>query len=213
MKHTALLLSALLLALGLTAISRAQEAAAAPAVGAHAVLICDFAAIVEQCTEARDFEEAFRRDRTAAEDKLKGEQQSLQIRIKEIQEKTKLSERDEKTYEALKKAITDKGRLEAEIAFRNVRDQDHLQRRMQELLRGAKTLADSIMIERGADMVLATKVGRIQLQNQKDWQDELLRRRVACHVAGVNITDAVMKKMNDEYARRKAALGGKKDDG
>jgi Skp family chaperone for outer membrane proteins len=211
MKHTALLLSTLFLALGVAAITRAQDdAAAAPTVGAYPVLACDFAYIVERCDEAIDFEEEFRRNRTAAEEKLKGEQSALQIRIKEIQEKTKLSERDEKTYEALKAAITDKGRLEAEIAYRNVTDQDHLQRRMQELLRGAKNLANDVMIARKAHVVLATKVGRIQLQNQKDWQDELLRRRVACHVDGVNITDAVMKMMNEEYARRKAALGDKK---
>ena len=129
----------------------------------------------------------------------------LLLSAKNIQKKTKLSERDEKTYAALKKAIEDKGKLDAELAFRNVRDQDYLQRRMQELLRGAKQYAKEIMIARKAHMVLATKVGAIQLEEQKDMQDELLRRRVVAHVKGVNITDDVMKKMNEEYAKRKAA--------
>jgi hypothetical protein len=218
MKHTALLLSALFLALGLTAISRAQDgattkpvpaAAAIPAAGAHKILICDFAQIIDKCTERKDIEEAFLRDRTAAEKNLLAQQEALQIRIKEIQKTTNLSDRDDKVYEALKTAITDKGALDADIAFRNLRDQDFLQRNMQELLRGARTFAKDIMISRKADLVLATKVGKIKLENKQDWQDEMGRRRVVCHTDEVDITRAVMEMMNEEYVRRKAAAGGK----
>ena len=84
---------------------------------------------------------------------------------------------------------------------------DWLQRRMQELLRGAKTYAEELMIARKAHMVIATKVGPIKLENQADMQDELLRRRVICHVKGANITPDVMKMMNDEYAARKKKKG------
>ncbi len=210
MKHTALLISALFLALGLTAISRAQDGVKAePAIGAHTVLICDFAQIIDKCTERMDIEEAFLRDRTAAEKKLLVKQEALQVRIKEIQKTTNLSDRDQTVYDALKKAITDKGALDAEIAYRNLRDQDFLQRNMQELLRGARTFAKDLMIARKADVVLATKVGKIQLENKQDWQDEMGRRRVVCHIDDVDITKAVMEMMNEEYARRKAAAGGK----
>lgn len=198
MKQTALLLSAILFALGITAITRAQGDAAP----ASKILICDFAYIVENCDEARDIQEKFQKARSDAETKLKTEQQKLQLRIKEIQEKTKLSDRDDKVYEALKKAIEDEGALKAAVAYRNVTDQDFIQRQMQELLRGAKQFANDTMVARGADMVLATKVGKIQLENQSDWQDEMLRRRVVCYKEGVNITDIVMKMMNDEYAKR-----------
>jgi len=210
MKHTALLLSALFLALGLTAISRAQDGMKAePAVGAHKVLICDFAQIVDQCTENKDTEEVFLRDRTAADKKLKVEQDAIQVRIRDLQKTTDISDRDNKFYDALKKAITDKGALDAEIGYRNLRDQDFLVRNTQELLRGARTFANDLMIARNADIVLATKVGRIQMENKQEWQDEMARRRVVCHVDDVDITQAVMKMMNDEYARRKAAAGGK----
>ena len=214
MKHTALLLSALFLALGLTAISRAQDGAAsgpaaAPAVGAHPVLICDFAWVIDKCTERQDIEEAFLSDRTAAEKKLLAKQEALQVRIKDIQKTTNLSDRDDKVYDALKRAITDKGVLDAEIAYRNLRDQDFLQRNMQELLRGARTYSEDIRIARKADLVLATKVGKIQLENKQDWQDEMARRRVVSHADEVDITKAVMQMMNEEYARRKAAAGGK----
>ena len=104
MKQTALLLSAILFALGVSAITRAQDDAAAP-VPATKFLICDFAYIVENCDEAIDIQEKFQKERQAAETKLKAEQQRLQLKIKEIQEKKKLSERDDKVYEALKKAI------------------------------------------------------------------------------------------------------------
>ena len=197
MKQTALLLSAILFALGITAITRAQGGPASK------ILICDFAYIVENCDEAVDIQEKFQKERQDAETRLKAEQQKLQLRIKEIQEKTKLSDRDDKVYEALKKAIEDEGALKAAVAYRNVTDQDFIQRQMQELLRGAKSFANDTMIAQGADMVLATKVGKIQLENQQDWQDEMLRRRVVCHKKGVNITDIVMKMMNAEYAKRK----------
>ncbi|MHC4938358.1 MAG: OmpH/Skp family outer membrane protein [Planctomycetota bacterium] len=200
MKHTALVLTVLLA----VPAALAQD----PKPGEFPILICDFAHVIEQCEEAKDIEEAFKKEREAAEKDLKDRAEKLQATIQNIQKKTKLSERDEKTYAALKKAIEDKGKLDAELAFRNVRDQDYLQRRMQELLRGAKQYAKEIMIVRKAHMVLATKVGAIQLEEQKDMQDELLRRRVVAHVKGVNITDDVMKKMNEEYAKRKAAKKG-----
>ncbi|MHC4409612.1 MAG: OmpH/Skp family outer membrane protein [Planctomycetota bacterium] len=206
MKHTAFAISALLIAVALAASVRAQDAQPEP--GAFPILICDFAKVIESCEEAKDIEEAFKKERDAAEKDLKTRAEKLQATIQDIQKKTKLSERDENTYAALKKAIEDKGKLDAELAFRNVRDQDYLQRRMQELLRGAKSYAKDTMIARKAHMVLATKVGQIQLDDQKQTQDELLRRRVVAHVKGVNITESVMKKMNDEYAKRKAAKKG-----
>lgn len=206
MKHTAFAISALLIAVALAASVRAQDAQPEP--GAFPILICDFAKVIESCEEAKDIEEAFKKERDAAEKDLKTRAEKLQATIQDIQKKTKLSERDEKTYAALKQAIEDKGKLDAELAFRNVRDQDYLQRRMQELLRGAKTFAKDIMNTRKAHMVLATKVGQIQLDDQKQTQDELLRRRVVAHVKGVNITDSVMKMMNADYAKRKAAKKG-----
>ena len=207
MKHKALAFTAALAAIALTASVRAQggKPAAKPAAakGAFPILICDFAHVIENCEEAKDIEEAFRKERKTTEDRLKAEAQKLQVKIQEIQKKTKLSERDQNTYDALKKAIEDKGKLDAEMAYRNVTDQDFLQRRMQELLRGARTHAENLMIARGAHLVIATKVGAVKLENQQDMQDELLRRRVICHVKEVNLTLDVMKLMNDDYAKRK----------
>ena len=201
MKQTALVISALLAATLIAASVRA--AGEEPEPGAFPILICDFAKVIESCEEAKDIEEAFKKERQKKELMLKAEAEKLQATIQEIQEKKKLSERDEKTYAALKKAIEDKGKLDAEMAFLNIRGQDYLQRRMQELLRGAKGFAQEIMLVRKAHMVIATKIGPVQLENQQDMQDELLRRRVVAHVDGVNITDEVMKMMNDEYAKRK----------
>jgi len=201
MKQTALVLSALLAAVLVPAIVNAENEAPEP--GKFPVLICDFAAVVESCEEAKDIEEAFKKERDAKEKDLKTRAEALQATIQDIQQKKKLSERDEKTYAALKQAIEDKGKLDAEMAFLNIRGQDYLQRRMQELLRGAKGFAQEIMLVRKAHMVIATKIGPVQLENQQDMQDELLRRRVVAHVDGVNITDEVMKMMNEDYAKRK----------
>ncbi|MEM8884829.1 MAG: OmpH family outer membrane protein [Planctomycetota bacterium] len=202
MKQIALVLSAVVLAAALSTVASGQGDEPAP--GAFPVLVCDFAHVIENCQEAKDIEEAFRKERKAAEDELKAKADELQKRIQDIQANQKLSERDDKVYEALRKAIEDKGRIDAQVAFRNVRDQDFLMRRMQELLRESRGYANDIMLARKAHVVLASKVGPIELEDNEAMQDELLRRRAICFVKGVNITDSVMEKMNEAYKKRKA---------
>jgi len=203
MKHKALVIPALLAAVLIAASVGAQDEGGGAKPGEFPILICDFGSIVETCNEAVDIEEAFNRERKREMEELEARAKKLEIEIKEIRENKNLSDRDDQTYAALKKAIEDKGRLDAEMAYLNIRGQDFLQRRMQELLRGAKQFAKEIMTEREAHLVLATKIGPIQLETQQDFQDELLRRRVVAHVPGVDITAEVMKRMNEDYERRK----------
>ena len=200
MNPKALAIPSLIAAIVLAATVGAQGA---PEAGSHPILICDFGSIIEKCQEAIDIEEAFNRERKKKEDDLRKRAEKLKAEIQEIQKNKNLSERDDKTYDELKDAIEEKGRIEAEMAYENIRGQDYLQRRMQELLRGAKQFAKEVMTERKAELVIATKIGPIQLENQQDFQDELLRRRVVAHIPEVDITAAVMKRMNDDYEKRK----------
>ncbi|MHC4954924.1 MAG: OmpH/Skp family outer membrane protein [Planctomycetota bacterium] len=210
MKHASIALIALALGLVLAQDRSSVQAQGknAPAKGAHPILICDFAQCVDKSEEAKDMVDKWQSERKAAEDDLRTKAEKLQKRIQDIQAKTKLSERDEKTYNALKAAIEEKGQLEGEMAYRNVRDQDFIARRMLDMMRGAKQVANGIMLARGAHMVIGTKTGPMQLQNQKDLQDEMLRRRVVCFTPAVDITAEVMKALNAQYAKRKAAKGG-----
>ena len=210
MKH--LSFAAVALALGLVLARHEGDAVAqgnpAPAKGAFPILICDFAKCVDQTVEAKDMFEEWRKERDKTEKDLKMKAAELQQRIDDIKKQTKLSERDEALYERLRNAIEDKGKLEAQVAYLNITSQDFFARRMQELMWGAKSAANKIMRERGAQLVIGTKTGKLLLENQQDLQEEMLRRRVLCFEKGADITQDVMAALNKDYAERKAAKGG-----
>ena len=212
MKHLSIAVIALALGLVLARGDNAANAQGddAPKKGAFPILICDFAKCVDKTEEARDMFEEWQKQREKTEKDLKSRATELQKRIEEIKKQTKLSERDDKLYERLKTAIEDKGKLEGEIAYLNVKSQDYFARRMQELMWGAKSTANSIMKKRGAQLVIGTKTGKILLESQQDLQEEMLRRRVLCYEADADITQAVMDALNKDYAARKAAKKGAK---
>jgi len=124
MKQASIVLFAL--ALGLVLSKDQQPVEAQGAVGQFPILICDFAEVVEKCDEAKDIFEAWKGQREKAEKDLRARAEDLNKRIQEIQKKTKLSERDDKTYRQLRKAIEEKGQLEGEMAYKNVTDQDFI---------------------------------------------------------------------------------------
>ena len=136
----------LALALGLVLAQDQRPVQAQGAKGQFTVLVCDFADVVEKCEEAKDIFHSWRKQREKSELDLRSRAADLNKRIQEIQKKTKLSERDDKTYKALKAAIEEKGQLEGEMAYKNVTDQDFIARRMQELMRGAKGFVNDVRI-------------------------------------------------------------------
>jgi len=202
MKQASIALFALALGLVLAQDQRPVEAQGAK--GQFSVLIIDFADVVENCEEAKDIFDAWKKQREKAETDLRSRAADLNKRIQDIQKKTKLSERDDKTYDALKRAIEEKGELEGEMAYKNVMDQDFIARRMQELMRGAKGFTNEVRLERGADIVIGTKRGPIQLESQQDLQEEMLRRRALAYDKKIDITDEVKRMMNADWAKRKA---------
>ena len=115
-----------------------EKKSAQGAKGEFPTLICDFAQVVENCEEAKDIFATWKKERDKSETDLRARAEDLKQRIQQTQQKTKLSERDEKTYSQLQAAIEEKGQLEGEMAYKNVRDQDFFARKMQELMRGAK---------------------------------------------------------------------------
>jgi Skp family chaperone for outer membrane proteins len=213
MKQASIALFAL--ALGLVLAQDQRPVVAEGAKGEFPVLIVDFADVVENCEEAKDIFDAWKSQREKTETDLRTRAEQLNKAIQEIQKKTKLSERDDKLYKALKKRIEEKGQLEGEMAYKNVTDQDFIARRMQELMRGAKAIANEVRLERGAQLVIGTKRGNIQLESQQDLQEEMLRRRVLAYDNKIDITDEVKRLMNADWAKRKAqdpnAAGEKKD--
>jgi len=202
MKQVSIALLALALGLVLAQDQRPVEAQGAK--GEYPALICDFADVVENCEEAKDVFKGWKKEREKAEVDLRARADDLNKRIQDIQKKTKLSDRDDKTYKGLKDAIVEKGQLEGEMAFRNVTGQDFIARRMQELMRGARGHAENVRIGRGAHLVIGTKRGNILLESQQDLQEEMLRRRVLTYDKKIDITDEVKRLMNAEWAKRKA---------
>jgi len=209
MKQTAIALGALCIAFVLTASVRAQGDDGGAEVGQYPVLVCDFGKIIDKCQERLDLEEAMKRKFDAEKKSLETAMADLQKRIEEIQKKKNLSDRDDQTYKALQQAIEEKGRLDARKAYLTIRLQDDTMRYVQELLRGARGISEEIMHARKAHLVIASKTGPIDIQGQDDFQDELLRRRVFAHVGAVDISEEVMKRMNEEYAKRKGGAANK----
>ena len=166
------------------------------------VLVVDLQNVVETCDEHGDLVGRLKKEAQDLQDKYADQVKELQAQQRDLLSKP-LSLRGKDWYPKVEEALKKEGELKAIEAFIKVDLSDKVARGMQALLRAARERALGIMKARGAKIVLASKLGKIKLETDADFKDELISRRVLCCDEGVDITDEVRKAMNEDYAKRK----------
>lgn len=180
-----------------TSVARAQ---------ANDILVVDAAKAVESCDEHAALVAAVKKQADQAQKHYSGQVKSLQERQKALME-TKLSLRDGKWYADVKAALAEEGRLKAVEANIKIELSDKIARGMQKLMISARMAASKIMRARGAKLVLVSKMGKIRLDTENDFKDELINRRVLVSARDLDITEEVIAEMNKAYKARKKAAG------
>lgn len=191
--------AALLLVLPLLAgISRAQDGGR--------ILVIDLQRVIETCDEATDLIAALNKEKAEKQRELEGEIEKLKERERQLLE-LRMSDRDPDWYEKIRQVQKEANEIKADQAYFLAVANDRIARKLNALMRGAQMEARKIMKERGADMVLISKTGEIRLETDQQLKDELINRRVLCLSDDADITDAVLKRMNDWYANNKTSSG------
>ncbi|MHC4339050.1 MAG: OmpH/Skp family outer membrane protein [Planctomycetota bacterium] len=168
------------------------------------VLILDLQGVIQNCDEQREKIAAIRKrvaeNRQRMEAEIKGLQENNQSVLK-----TTISERDEKWYSNVESLLGKELKLKSEAAYFNIKTGDEYARMLNALIRGAQKEARDIMKERGAKMVIMSKMGPIALETEEQWKDEIINRAVICSDKTVDITDEVRRRMNAWWAQNKPA--------
>jgi Skp family chaperone for outer membrane proteins len=190
--------------LGLAALAAfAQDKKEAPKSG---ILVLSMMRTIDESQEGKDIINKLKEEQASKKQSLTDQLAKLQEKVKVLRE-AKPADRTPEYYAELEKAMETSARLEMEKNIFLAKKQDELNRAMQQLLILAQEKAKEVMKERGAEIVLLTKVGPIELATEQDVQQELLMRRVLCYDESIDITDAVISKMNKWYTDNKSARG------
>jgi len=167
------------------------------------VLIMDARRIIDESDEGKDFVQKLRQQMAEKEKEILEQRQKLQEELKGILE-AKLSDRNKAWYEKFREAARQEVSLKAEQMLFKQEVGDKLGRAITQIIRGAQQEARTIMKERGADVVIASKMGAITIESDQEFQQEIISRRVVCARPDIDITDEVIKRMNAWYAANKA---------
>ena len=133
----------------------------------------------------------------------------VRLQQEALAKQTQLSDHDEAYYKAIEDLVQKMGRLKSKEQAFIARQQDKIVRKMAALWMEAREISHAMMKERGAQMVMVSRTGRISFENQKQSNDELVFRRVlAIGNAEQDITGAVRDEMNKRYKQRLKAGGG-----
>ena len=167
------------------------------------VLIMDARRIIDESDEGKDFVQKLRQQMAEKEKEILEQRQKLQEELKGILE-AKLSDRNKAWYEKFREAARQEVALKAEQMLFKQEVGDKLGRAITQIIRGAQQEARTIMKERGADVVIASKMGAITIESDQEFQQEIISRRIVCARQDIDITDAVIKRMNTWYKDQKA---------
>jgi Skp family chaperone for outer membrane proteins len=179
--------------------ARAQEATTSK------VLIMDARRIIDESDEGKDFVQKLRQKMAEKEKEIIQQRQKLQEELKGILE-AKLSDRNEAWYEKFREAARKEVNLKAEEMLFKQEIGDKLGRAITQIIRGAQQEARAIMKERGADVVIASKMGPITIESDQEFQQEIISRRIVCARPDIDITDEVIKRMNTWYKNNKSKV-------
>lgn len=173
-----------------------------PAKDAPNVLVVDVQYIIDESEEGREFVGRLRQKIAEKKKQIAEQVRALQESTKKLMER-ELPERDKKWYADVEKALAEQNRLKTEEQFFVAKVNDDIARSINELLRGAMDTAKKIMRERGADIVLGSRMRPLQINNDQQLQEEVVLRRVVCARDEVNITKEVLARMDKWYRENK----------
>ncbi len=171
-----------------------------------AILVCDMKRIAEGCDEAIELVEALKKRTDAKRAEVQAEVNGLQARQRDLLGK-KLSERDLKWYEDYRAAVQTESELKAKAAIFNAQMNDDIARKIDQLMKGTRQEAAKVMAERGASMVLISKMGPMKFENDEELKEEYIFRRVLCCDPAHDITEEVLARMNKWWKENKGASG------
>ena len=170
------------------------------------VLIVDIQRILNDSHEAQAQINAF--DLKADKEKKEFAKQikELEVAKKDLEEGQDLDHRDAKWYAKYLDAVTKEAKLRARYAHYQLLAADERVRKIASLMRGARMAARPIMKARGASIVIISKMGKFEFNNEKQYQEELLFRRVlVADEKAADITAEVLKSMNEWWKQNKPA--------
>ncbi len=171
-----------------------------------AILVCDMKRIAEGCDEAIELVEALKKRSDAKRAEMQADVNALQGKQRELLGK-KLSERDLKWYEDYRAAVQQESELKAKAAIFNAQMNDDIARKIDQLMKGTRQEAAAVMKERGASMVLISKMGALKFENDEELKEEYIFRRVLCCDPALDITEEVLARMNKWWKEHKAGSG------
>ena len=168
------------------------------------ILIVDLQAVIEKCDEHADLIESEKKRADAKRKEMSDEV----LKVQQEQEtllKTEPGDRMQDWYENVDKLFLAQAKLKAAEASYNLKVNDRLAKGLQALIVGAQEQARKIMRDRGAELVVISKMGPVNLATEQHFRDELINRRVLCanRKTGLDVTDDVRKAMNEAYKKRK----------
>ncbi len=167
------------------------------------VLVVDLSRVLKEADESRAEIAKLEAESSKRKEEFNKQLAQLELQRKELQEKTALSERDDKWYDQLEKAAETEGRLKAQALRFNAGINDRIARKMDQLLKQAREVANAIRKERGAIMVFASKMGDIKFENDRELEAEQIYRRVLCAEPSADITDEVLARMNEWWKQNR----------
>jgi len=170
------------------------------------ILFVDLQKVIFQCDEYNALVAAGKKAQVAKQKEFDDRVTALKEREKSLLETT-LNDRTADWFEKLKAAQKEQADLIAERNYINAFMADKITRKVNSLMTGAQQESRKIMKERGAYIVLVSKTGRISLDSETQLQEEVVMRRVLCAVDSANITDEVLKRMNDWYKAHRSSTG------
>ena len=173
---------------------------------ATTVLVMDVRRIIDESAEGRQFVIKLRQQIAEKKKDVTQRAQKLQEEVKGLME-AKLHDRNEEWYKDFRAAAAREVALKAEQVTFERELGDELGRAITQIVRGSQQEARLIMKERGADVVIASKMGPISVESDQELQREIISRRVVCSRKDVDITDEVIKRMNKWWQANKSKKG------
>jgi len=176
------------------------------------ILVINMLRTIDESDEGRAVIARLKEEMATQKQRLGDEMTKLQDKVKQLRD-AKPQDRTPDYYKELEEAMATNARLEMEKNIFMAKKGDELSRALQGLLQGAQQEARAVMKERGAEIVLLSKTGPLEVVSDQDFQQELLMRRVLCFDESIDITDEVIARMNDWYKKNKSAQGTPKREG
>jgi len=168
-------------------------------------LIVNLQQLIDESDEGQEFVKKLQDEIAAKKEKVQAKVRELEARQKDLLDIQPVNRTDQ-WYEDVRDLFRNISELKAEEQYFIAKKNDEMARAITQLIQGAQTEARKIMRKRGALMVLITRTGPLQINDQNDLKDEILFRRVlvADPKASLDITKEVLEAMNKWFREHRA---------